>query len=325
MSRIACKEPWTFLLVILLTIFVRPTFGWNHTGHMINAELAWRNLSASKRKAISNLLKQHPHYALLLATNVPPGVDTNEWAFLNAAVWPDMVRPGRDKSVEITKYHRSPWHYINIPYVAPSAADHISATSFSIPPTNILSALSNSLATLAERRALPVERAVSLCWVMHLVGDLHQPLHAATFLSDTFPQGDQGGNLIAIADASQVPLNLHSFWDQLFGTGDTYECVACIADQIADARQYNPRKLGEYKGHRTIDSWAHESFEAACAFAYDEGHLKFAEWRAFSSGKVTAAEVPRLKSTYLINANEIARRRVALAGQRLADVLRMSL
>ena len=309
----------------LLIGFASQSFAWNHTGHMISAELAWRNLSASKRKAISQLLEQHPHYSLLLATNVPPNVDTNEWAFLNAAVWPDMVRPGRDKPAAITKYHHSPWHYINLPYVAPSAADHISATNFSIPPTNILSALSNALATLADRKAPPADRAVSLCWVTHLVGDLHQPLHAATFLSDTFPQGDQGGNLIAIADASQVPLNLHSFWDQLFGTGDTHECVASISDQIADARQYNPRNLTEYKNDKTIDSWAHESFETAAVFAYDEGHLKFAEWRAFSSGKVTAAEVPRLKSTYIINANEVARRRVSLAGRRLADLLRKSL
>jgi hypothetical protein len=319
------KSIRTFLVTVLLSSFVLPAFGWNHTGHMINAELAWRTLSVSKRRAISNLLKQHPHYALLLAANVPPNVDTNEWVFLNAAVWPDMVRPGRDKPAEITKYHRSPWHYINIPYVAPSAADHISAASFSIPPTNILSALSDALATLEDRKISAAERAVSLCWVMHLVGDLHQPLHAATFLSDAFPQGDQGGNLLGVVDASQIPLNLHSFWDQLFGNGDTHDSIASITDQIADAPQYDARKLKEYKNHKTIQSWANESFEAAGAFAYDEGHLKFVEWRAFNSGKVTAADVPRLKSTYIVNANEVARRRVSLAGRRLADLLRKSL
>src|SRR5262245_8257866 len=122
------------LLVLLNTFSAR---AWNHTGHMIVSELAWRNLSASKRNAISNLLKQHPHYAVLLANNVPPNVDTNEWVFLNASVWPDMVRPARggtrEKSAEITKYHRSQWHYINIPFVLPADAAHISASSFSIP------------------------------------------------------------------------------------------------------------------------------------------------------------------------------------------------
>src|SRR5207248_572329 len=82
-------------IIWLLTATAFPALAWNHTGHMIVSELTWRDLSASKRNVISNLLKQHPHYALLLATNIPPNVDTNEWAFLNASVWPDMVRPAR--------------------------------------------------------------------------------------------------------------------------------------------------------------------------------------------------------------------------------------
>ena len=97
---------------------------WNHSGHMIVAELAWRNLDSTERETISKLLREHPHYALLLATNVPARVDTNEWAFLKASFWPDMVRPsragGREKPASITQYHRSQWHYINIPYVLPA-------------------------------------------------------------------------------------------------------------------------------------------------------------------------------------------------------------
>src|SRR5437016_5803369 len=83
------------LTIFLLILAAAPARAWNHTGHMIVSELAWRNLSASKGNAISALLKQHPHYALLLAMNVPPNVDTTEWAFLNAPVWPDMLRPAR--------------------------------------------------------------------------------------------------------------------------------------------------------------------------------------------------------------------------------------
>jgi len=304
------------------------SFGWNHTGHMIVAELAWRNLSSAKRNAISNVLREHPHYAILLATNVPPNVDTNEWAFLNAAVWPDMVRPsrsgGHEKPVEITKYHRSPWHYINIPYVLPADAQQISAASFTIPQTNILWALTNTLNTLQNSGASQAEKAVDLCWVMHLVGDLHQPLHAATLLSQAFPHGDQGGNALAIADSSNKPMNLHSFWDQLLDTGGSYETISMITDHIATAPQYNPENLVEYKKNKMIASWADESFAAAVAFAYAEGQLKFADWKAIDAGNVPAAEVPHLKATYVINANDVARRRVSLAGKRLADLLKKS-
>jgi len=313
------------LLIILNTLSAR---AWNHTGHMIVSELAWRDLSASKRNAISNLLKQHPHYALLLANNVASGVDTNEWAFLNASVWPDMVRPSRggarEKSSDITKYHRSQWHYINIPFVLPADAGHISASSFSIPTTNILSALTNNLAVLKDPSVAAPDRAVSLCWVLHLIGDLHQPLHAATLLSDAYPTGDMGGNSLAVVDSSQIPLNLHSFWDQLLDTGDSFEFVSLVADNIAKAPQYNPSNLPEYKSDQTIKSWADESFSAAVTFAYAEGNLKFADWKAYNAGKVPAAEVPRLKSTYILNANDIARRRVSLAGRRLAEILKKS-
>src|SRR5580765_1351845 len=143
-----------FWLIVFVWLNGFVAQAWNHTGHKVVAELAWRELSASKRKAVSELLKQHPHYSLLLAANVEAGVDTNEWAFLNASVWPDMVRPARgnaaEKSTEITKYHRSQWHYISIPYVLPADAGKISASSFHIPATNILSALTNNLMWLKD-------------------------------------------------------------------------------------------------------------------------------------------------------------------------------
>jgi hypothetical protein len=313
------------LTLLAGVLFVLPAFAWNHTGHKVVAELCWRGLSSGERKAACSLLKQHPHYGLLLATNVPAGVDTNEWAFLNAAVWPDMVRPARgedrEKSAEITKYHRSPWHYINIPYVWPSDAAKISVASFTIPTTNILWALSNQLQVLRDAKASGADRAVSLCWVLHLVGDLHQPLHAATMLSEKFPHGDMGGNSIGVHDG-HAPLNLHSFWDQILGDFDSYEGIGLLSDTIGTASEYRPKRMLEYKHDKTIRSWADESFVAAAAFAYDEGHLRFIENRDAQSGKVPAADVPRLKPSYILNANDVSRRRISLAGRRLADMLK---
>jgi hypothetical protein len=141
-------------------------------------------------------------------------------------------------------------------------------------------------------------------------------------LSEAYPQGDQGGNALAIADSSEKPLNLHSFWDQLLGTAGSYEFVSKVADNIADAPQYNPQNLNEYKKDKTIWLWADESFAAAVTFAYAEGQLKFTDWKSFQAGQISAAEVPRLKATYVINANDTARRRVSLAGRRLADLLK---
>ena len=85
---------------------------------MTVAELAWRKPYTTERNAVTVLLRQHPHYALLLATNLPAkATDTNEWIFLRAATWPDMVRPSRDaahpKPKCITGLHLADWHNTN--------------------------------------------------------------------------------------------------------------------------------------------------------------------------------------------------------------------
>jgi hypothetical protein len=316
------------LLFLILCLLLCPgkALAWNATGHHVVAELAWRSLSKSDKSAAAKLLRQHPHYAILLATNVPPGVSPDEWAFLNAASWPDMVRPSRrgdsEKPESITKYHRSPWHYINTPFIPPNDPQKATLT-FSIPPTNVIWALSNALAILGNKSLPAQDRAISLCWVLHLVGDLHQPLHAATLVNSDHPHGDQGGNLLGVTDASGITMNLHSFWDGLLGYGENYDTTSSLAESISS--EFATRNLPEYGHNKAISLWAEESFAAAVSFAYLEGHLKYGEWGRGAETSGARAEAPRLSSSYLFNANDIARRRIALAGQRAADLLRKSL
>ena len=318
-----------FAVFIVFTFLVLEAEAWNGTGHMVVAELAWRGMSASHRHAISKLLKQHPHYQLLLAKDHPADCDLDEWVFLQAATWPDMIRPARagdeEKPSGVTQFHRSQWHYINIPYVWPADAGGISTNGFNIPATNIVWALNNSAQMLGDKRLSAAERAVSLCWVLHLVGDIHQPLHAATLLTQAYPRGDMGGNALAIVEASGKPMNLHWFWDQLLDSGHTYTSISVLADTISGAPQNDPRRLAEYRSDKTAESWARESYRAAIAFAYADGQLKFADWKAFAAGSVAATEVPRLGSAYVINASDLAHRRVSLAGRRLRDLLERKL
>src|SRR4051794_23019276 len=96
-GSIPMKSKLTLAGIVLLLSFTINLHAWNGTGHMTVAELAWRKMSGSERKAVSELLRQHPHYAELLNTNVPARVDRDEWVFLRAATWPDMIRPGRAK------------------------------------------------------------------------------------------------------------------------------------------------------------------------------------------------------------------------------------
>lgn len=313
------------LTLTTLALGAWPAAAWNSLGHKTVAEIAWRQMNAGERRAASDLLKHHPHYQLLLATNVPAGVDSNEWAFLNAAIWPDMVAPAKpgqpSKPATITQYNVYP-HVIGLPFVRAGDAGRLSLKKFSVKEPNGQTGLVASLAKLKDPRAGAQDRALALCWVLHLTGDLHQPLHAATLVTKDKPHGNGAGSSFAVRDESGAPAKLHIFWDMLPGPETTYEAVAALASNLTAAPDLAPAKLNEYQSHQTVASWVQESFEAAVTFAYAEDRIQFASWAAFESGKIPAKAVPALRADYLREAHQMARRRLALAGQRLADELK---
>jgi hypothetical protein len=297
---------------------------WNGTGHMTVAELAWRSLSGSQRTAVSELLRHHPHYAELLEAELGAGVDHDEWVFLRAATWPDLVRPAMPgkppKPERITQYHRPDWHFIDEPFILAADTPTIHPTAHQPPVTNAVERLA-SIETVLKSSADTTNRAIMLCWYLHLMGDVHQPLHCASWFSVAeFPgnKGDSGGNGVAIRPNSS-PMKLHSFWDELLGTGDTYTFI----DHMADTIETNPllikAKLKELKNHKTYHSWADESFSYSVAFAYLNGNLEHAKFHEH----ITAAEVPDLNQNYADNARTVAHRRVAAAGIRLGQKLKL--
>ncbi len=294
---------------------------WNSTGHMIVAELAWRKLSSGERKAVSDLLKQHPHYAELLNQEIPHNADRDEWVFLRAATWPDMVRPARPgsppKPEHITAYHRSDWHYINIPSIASSNLATIHLADHPPKATNVLERLPILEGTLRDKTASASDRAVALCWYLHLMGDMHQPLHCSAWFSQEFPQGDMGGNSVAIQPQS-APVKLHAFWDDLLGTGESYTFIDHVSDTIETNPLLQKSKLKELKSHKTYQTWADESADFAESFAYLQGSLRHAKWH----DGVNASEVPDLNLSYENNAQSVAQRRVAVAGVRLGQKLK---
>ena len=306
---------------VLLFVLIINAQAWNGTGHMVVAELAWRKLSSGERKAVSELLRQHPHYAELLNIDIPKNADPDEWIFLRAATWPDMVRPARPgsppKPQHITAYHRPDWHYINIPFVA--VADKGSIHESDHPPkaTNVLERLPVLEATLRSKQAPASDRAVALCWYLHLMGDMHQPLHCSAWFSAEFPQGDLGGNSVAI-QPQRAPVRLHSFWDDLLGTGESYTFIDHVADTIEANPLLEKSKLKELKSHKTYQAWGNESADFAEAFAYLDGHLRHARW----NDDIKAADVPDSDPSYISNAQTVAQRRVAVAGVRLGQKLK---
>jgi hypothetical protein len=305
---------------------------WNDTGHMTVALIAYRQLDDTTRQKVGEILRAHPHYKLFLNEYVPEAVNADEWAFLRAAVWPDFVRPSRAgmpeerfKGPEITRFHQGPWHYITINWVPPFERSKVDATTLpSRPEPNILTALNENTTALRNVGAKPEDRAVALAWIEHLCGDVHQPLHAASMVSSLFPGGDKGGNDQAIRANGNV-LRLHALWDESLGNSDAYDAVAFLADEITGDPRLTPEKLSEFAKDQTFDSWIDESTRCAVAFAYLNGRLKSASVAAFDRKEITADQVPNLPSSYVQNMRAVSRRRVALAGYRLAQQIKMTL
>ncbi|HVV02184.1 MAG TPA: S1/P1 nuclease [Verrucomicrobiae bacterium] len=317
-------KKYSVLLVAVCALCAPAAWAWNNVGHRAVAELAWRRLDASQRKAASDLLKQHPHYQQLLLKEYPGGVSKDEWAFLMAAIWPDRIRPpkhgGPEKPLSITKYDLYP-HALGLPIIWPEDTTRVTLAKFHIRHPNAAEALSNCVVCLQDTAAPAADRAVSLCWVLHLIGDLHQPLHDANVVSPRKPAGEGLGGAYIVCVPGGERENLHVFWDALPGTEPTYRSISRVADEIEKDPALQRANLKEYKVDKSIESWVREGRDVVESFAYSPKHVKFARESDLKSGKISRREVPQLTADYVREAREIAMRRLALASWRLSDVL----
>ncbi|MCX7422240.1 MAG: S1/P1 nuclease [Planctomycetia bacterium] len=334
------------VLVLAVTCCTQQLLAWNDAGHLTVAKIAYERLTDRQRHAVAKLLRHHPHRDSILLKDRPEDVSEEEWIFLRAAVWSDHVRPPRNlPSNQITthplhKFHRGPWHYVNYPY-------HVGQTESELPArpvagdganaTNILEQLEVSMKVLKGDTAADTDRvtditddenrAVRLCWLFHLMGDLHQPLHVTTLIDDKkFPKGthaDLGGNLIVIrSHIGAPPHKLHGFWDDRLGTDSHFPAVKSLAEMLTHDPHLKPEQLPEFGTHHDFKHWAAESYAAAKTTAYRDGQLSFALSGDLDQKRITNDDVPILPQGAEYAANKLARRRVTLAGYRLAELLK---
>jgi len=214
----------SFLLCICL--FTATSRGWNSTGHKVVALIAWEDLTPKTRAAITAILKQHPRYVKDLLLNAPADETSDEQArtaFATAATWPDMVRSPANP---MSQTHSHPvWHYIDIPYAVNGQAVNEQPPEGD-GPHDIVEALKQCTDELKDSKTSDADKAVDICWVAHLVGDIHQPLHAISLYSPQYPDGDQGGNAeMALRDPPypDSAAKLHSIWDSLLGNFQSEE------------------------------------------------------------------------------------------------------
>lgn len=121
---------------------------------------------------------------------------------VEAAYWPDAIRP-------LGFYEYGPWHYIDLPLVRVIPANASQVHPQPPPATdNVLWAVEMGAATLRRPDVSPALKSAALRFVLHFVGDIHQPLHTASLYSMQFPNGDGGGNAFRVTGSSAWH-NLH--------------------------------------------------------------------------------------------------------------------
>ncbi|WP_277979606.1 S1/P1 nuclease [Sphingomonas phyllosphaerae] len=164
------------LLAALAAILPAPALAWGKTGHRVVAQVADARLTPRARRAVKAIL----------------GVET----LAEAANWPDTMKS--DPS-PFWQRQASPWHYVTVPI------GKIYADVGAPPEGDAVTALTRFSATLRDPRAPLAERQAALRFVVHLVGDLHQPLHTGN-------GSDRGGNDRKVTFFGRAT-NLHTVWD----------------------------------------------------------------------------------------------------------------
>ena len=280
-----------------------PALAWNDQGHMATGDIAYDTLSARDPKAVAAIvaiMRSHPDHAAFERQLVGlTGKARERRLFALMARWPDDTRG--------SPHDRPEWHY---------ALKVVSPWRFVLPITvgGAEKAFREQLAIARDPKAPDADRAIALCWIMHIVGDQHQPLHAGHWFSSKFPKSDRGGSIAYVRWApGSASVDLHEFWDGVPNrTGGREAGSEALA---ASAEAAHPRPAASGLGpdpYKAFQGWEHESWVLAKTVAYRDG--------ALATGK-TRAQAPVLPKGYWGRARELADLRVATAGYRLADVL----
>lgn len=283
---------------------------WNDVGHQTIALITYRQLSPEMRTTLSTILKAHPRYEADLLQDCPAGADKEEYAFTKAATWPDMVR-GRENPMN--QYHRGSWHYSDVAYY-PFGGEDKYGVKVAPPlkagePYDAISAFEYSLRLLKNDQAKMSDRAVALCWILHIGGDIHQPLHCVALCSEAMPEGDKGGNswLLTIDGREN---NLHSIWDGALGRDRAADNIQKLATEVSTA--HTQKEFTENLKAKDIRKWVDEGQAIAVEKVYLYGMLN-----AGKKGDTTPP--PPLSAGYIAQMQAVCKQRVALAGYRLAD------
>ena len=307
------------LAVPLCVMPISLASAWSESGHHIVALMAYELLEDGQQKELVELLKSHPRFEEDF-TPVEDVARPDRWRVGRAGYWPDVARSYPD-------YNRPTWHYqlgatltlgkVNVPQTPgplPATA-HLDTQEL-----YVVQALELCFNVLRNKSAPSGDRALAICWLAHLVGDIHQPCHAGSlYVEGVFPNGDRGANSISVKQKN----NLHALWDGLLGGRYDEGAINRRLAEITGEKElveYGQKAVGQ-----SMDAhvWVEESRDAARRAVYTPEVM--GPITAVARGLSAEVGQIRLSDDYLKNAGQVARIRAVQAGYRLAEVWRVAL
>jgi hypothetical protein len=264
---------------------------WGDLGHKVTALIAYRHLTPKARTTLDALLASD--------SDTLSGPD-----FASRATWADRYRNAHRETAA--------WHFVDIEIDAPdmaAACFHFPALGGALAGAGpaedcVVDKIDEFAAELKSAATPRTERLLALKYLIHFIGDLHQPLHAAD-------HHDRGGNCVLLAAPQGRATNLHAYWDV-----DVVEALGHSPEQIAeklDARR-SGAETKNWSGGTAAD-WAMESFELGRHDAYALHALPTCQRR----GSVA------LSAEYAAQAQKDAATQLLKAGLRMAAVLNQAL
>lgn len=222
MNSMSIKNFFLSLGIALFLLLPATSFSWGVTGHRVVAEIAQTHLT---KKAKRNLKK-------LIGTE-----NLEMWAN-----WPDFIKS------DSTWKHADPWHYVDLP-------GHMEKEAFitalkKLPGKNLYTQIYAMIDDLKNKNLAVEKRQLALRFLIHLVGDLHQPLHVGR-------DEDAGGNKIAVTWFDKRT-NLHSLWDVSLIDFQQYS----FTEYTRMLNTIHAGKVKDWQGG-TLEDWFYDSHQAS--------------------------------------------------------------
>ena len=273
-------------IMVALLLPATPAMAWWEYGHGTVGRIAYMNVSPHTRAEIDRLLRQ----GRLLDTPTC-SVRTIELA----SYWPDCI-----KTLGERFSYASPWHYQNVNICRPFDL------RTPCPDGNCVSAqIERNVRILADTRIPTRERLMALAFLVHFMGDLHQPMHAGD-------HGDLGGNRVQVRyGAIGGRTNLHTIWDGYLADRGISQPPGQAAGILSEISSADRAAMAQ----GTIADWSRESWEVSRQFAYG------ALFEDPCAERPRDAPAPVMTEAIVQRLIPVVRQQVARGGLRLARLL----